>query len=96
MPYKDTSAGAVAAGGLLRLSRETDKARATKYRDAAVQMLHALAAGYLSAAAAPPQPAAILANGTAHAMKGDWGTGTSYGDYYVLEALAQGQAMKLF
>ena len=56
-------------------------------------MLQALAGGYLSSSAVPPQPASILRNGTA--SKTDFGTGTAYGDYFFLEALAACRAMYL-
>ncbi|PSC67721.1 glucuronyl hydrolase [Micractinium conductrix] len=95
MPYKDTSAGAVAADGLLRLSRWAKGEAQGRYRSAALRMLSALATGYLSSSAPAPQPASVLRNGTGAVFRGDWGTGTSYGDYYFLEALAVGRSMKL-
>lgn len=92
--WKDTSAGAIAAGGLLRLSRWTGPPRAQQYRSAALSILRALAGGYLSSSSArAPQPASILRNGTA--SRTDYGTGTSYGDYYLLEALAACKTMLL-
>lgn len=94
-PYKDTSAGAVAADGLLRLSRWAKGEAQGRYRSAALRMLSALATGYLSSSAPAPQPASVLRNGTGAVFRGDWGTGTSYGDYYFLEALAVGRSMKL-
>lgn len=88
--WKDTSAGAIAAAGLLRLSKVASSATlAKKYQAAALAMLQALATGYLSSGAAPGSPrlASILMNGTVSAPSGIYGTGTIFGDYYFLAAL---------
>lgn len=56
-PWKDNSAGGTAAAGLLHLSKVASSATlAKKYQTAALAMLQALAAGYLSNAAPPGQP----------------------------------------
>lgn len=89
-PWKDTSAGAIAAAGLLRLSTiASTSAAAVKYQAAALAMLEVLATSYLSNAASPGSPrlASILRNGTVSAPSGMYGTGTIFGDYYFLEAL---------
>ncbi|KAL4448644.1 hypothetical protein ABPG75_005863 [Micractinium tetrahymenae] len=87
--WKDTSAGAIAAAGLLRLSKVAPAAAGSKYKTAALAMLEALATKYPSSAAPPGSPrlASILMNGTVSAPAGMYGTGTIFGDYYFLEAL---------
>lgn len=83
-PYKDSSAAAIAANGLLRLA---DAAGDPEYLEAAYEILSALASGYLSSEALPPQPASILVHGTANVPAGEFDTGLIYGDYYALQAL---------
>lgn len=93
--WKDTSSGAIAAAGLLRLADAVGApAAAQRYRAAAARMLRQLATAYLSSRATPPQPASILRNGTANAAKGNLGTGLIYGDCYFLEALAHWRRLR--
>jgi unsaturated chondroitin disaccharide hydrolase len=88
--WKDSSAGAVAAGGLLRLAEvAAGAARGVRYRTAALRMLHALASGYLADSAPELALASVLRNATLGAS-GPSG-GTMFGDYYFLEALAYQQ-----
>lgn len=83
---KDSSAAAIAASGLLELSRlELDATRRARYFRAAERILQALSAPpYLAKGTANR---AVLLHGTYHKPAGDVDTGTSWGDYYFLEAL---------
>lgn len=93
-PWKDTSAGAIAAGGLLRLSRASGVSKGGRYRDAALCILSALGRNYLSSSAPfTPQPLSILRNGTTNGR--DFGTGTAYGDFFFLGALRIARAQRL-
>ena len=88
--WKDSSAGAVAAGGLLRLAEVAEGAvRGVRYRSAALRMLHALATAYLADTAPQLALASVLRNATLGALGP--GGGTMFGDYYFLEALAYQQ-----
>eukprot|EP00887_Chlorella_sp_A99_P008013 scaffold12.g8013.t1 len=88
-PWKDTSAAAVAAAGLLRLAAAAADASAVGYQAAALRVLNALVAGYLSPGgkASAAAPASILTGGTGNVAQGSYNTGLIYGDYYFLEAL---------
>lgn len=89
--WKDTSAGAIAGGGLLRLAATPGLAveAVARYQTAAERMLGALPKGYLASSLPSPKLASILANGTVSAPRGSFGTGTSFGDYFFLDALAR-------
>lgn len=77
-PWKDTSAGAAAASGLLQLAAAAGDA---SYQEAALGILAALAGGYLGSSQGAPQPqlASILRAGTANVAEGSWNTGLIYG-----------------
>lgn len=83
---RDSSAAAIAASGLFELSfRETDANRKTKYFNAAKSMLNSLSSSVYLAQGSINK--AILLHGTYYKLKGNYDTGTIWGDYYFLEAL---------
>lgn len=83
---RDSSSAAIAASGLLELSRlESDASRAQQYRAAAIEILRSLSsASYL---AEGTKYSSVLIHGTQNKNKGNYDTGIVYGDYYFLEAL---------
>ncbi len=83
---RDTSAAAILAGGLLRLSAAaSDAARAQRYRAAAERILQSLVDRYLApVAAGDPTPPGILRHGSS-TRPGD--VALIYGQYYLLDAL---------
>jgi unsaturated chondroitin disaccharide hydrolase len=86
---RDTSAAAIAAGGLLLLARATpDRVRAQTYRAAAWHILQNLAANHL--AETDPAWEGILKGGVYHLHKG-LGVDESvmWGEYFFVEALAR-------
>ncbi|HZG69352.1 MAG TPA: glycoside hydrolase family 88 protein, partial [Herpetosiphonaceae bacterium] len=89
---RDSSAAAVAAAGLVELSKqEPDGARRARYLQAARQILDSLSsAAYLAEGTASP---AILLHGTQNKPDGKYDRGLIYGDYYFLEALLRYQAV---
>lgn len=90
---RDSSAAAVAASGLLELSRlETDPVRRARYVAAAENILRTLSSPAYLAKGTTNQ--AILLHGTYHKPAGDFNTGTVWGDYYFLEALLKYQRQK--
>lgn len=84
-PWKDTSAAAIAASGLVRLGQLTNS---QNYTDAAAALVAALADNYLGWEG--PQPVeALLRNGTFSVPGGHHSTGLIWGDWYFLDALSQ-------
>ncbi len=83
--YRDTSAGAIAAAGLLRLAQLEGGDREVDVRRQAQQLLDALVAGCLETR---PEAQGLLRQGTYHAHKG-WGVEAYFicGDYFFLEVL---------
>jgi unsaturated chondroitin disaccharide hydrolase len=83
---KDSSAGAIAASGLLELSSlETDSTRQATYTAAAATILTKLASSdYLASLS---EGEALLKHGTPNHPANNYNTGTIYGDYFFLEAL---------
>lgn len=83
---RDTSSAAIAASGLLELSRhDPDAARKSTYRTAATTILTSLSsASYLSEGTSYQS---ILLHGTQNKNNGNYDTGIVYGDYYFIEAL---------
>jgi len=83
---KDSSAGAIAASGLLELSRlETDLTRKATYAAAATKILTKLATSdYLATSS---QGEALLKHGTGSRPANNYNTGFSCADYFLLEAL---------
>lgn len=89
-PWKDTSAAAIAAAGLLRLERLAGGGGNGTYAAAGLGLLQALADGYLGWDAAEGQRVeALLREGSFNVPKGLHSTGLIWGDYYFLDALAQ-------
>ena len=80
--YRDSSAAAVAAAGMIRLAALTGE---SKYRDAAAGILGSLADAYT---AAGRREKSILIHGAAAVPNGQGvDGGTAYGDYYFLRAI---------
>jgi len=90
--YRDSSAGAIAAGGMLRLARLKGGQEKANLHSWACTLLNALAVHCLETEA---EAQGLLRHGTYHAHKG-LGVDTCFicGDYFFLEALlaVQGQA----
>ncbi|HSJ55348.1 MAG TPA: glycoside hydrolase family 88 protein [Anaerolineae bacterium] len=91
-PYPDSSAMAIAAGGLLRLARLDGEPRSGEFRAAACTLLENLIAHCWES---EPTGEGLLRHATVHARRGQ-GVDAYFicGDYYFLEALlaVQGQA----
>lgn len=87
--HPDSSAGAIAASGLLRLARLEGKKTGDEFRSAGLELLHALVTGCLEA---DPLAHGLLRHGTYHAHKG-LGVDAYFicGDYFFLEALLQAE-----
>jgi len=81
--YHDSSAGAIAASGMLRLARL--EGGGGEFQRLAFELLEALAA---CCCETRPQAQGLLRKGTYHAHKG-WGVEEYFicGDYFFLEAL---------
>jgi unsaturated chondroitin disaccharide hydrolase len=90
--YRDSSAGAIAASGLLRLANQVNGEQREEFRRLAFRLLSNLISHCFETR---PDAQGLLRDGTYHAHKG-WGVETNFicGDYFFLEALlaAQGQA----
>ncbi|KAL4448133.1 hypothetical protein ABPG75_005352 [Micractinium tetrahymenae] len=84
-PWKDSSAAAIAASGLLRLGPLAEE---PLYTAAGAQHVASLADGYLGWEGGGQRVAAVLRNGTFNAPKGLHSTGLSWGDWYFLDALS--------
>lgn len=83
---RDSSAAAIAASAFLELARiDPDASRRAVYAELGRRTVEVLASdAYLATAAVPDS---ILLHGTAHAPAGMTDQGTSWGDYYFLEAI---------
>ena len=86
LAHKDSSAAAIAASGLIELSRlETDPARREKYFAAAARILTSLTSStYLSTS---PRDAGMLLHGSRAYPGND--RSYIYGDYYLIQALTR-------
>lgn len=86
---RDTSAAAIAASGLLELSKyENDASRKNRFFDSAERILLALSSDkYLTNEKSAEQN--ILRFGTYNRKAGEFSQGTVWGDYYFLEALSK-------
>jgi unsaturated chondroitin disaccharide hydrolase len=83
--HRDSSAGAIAAAGMLRLARLDADGQGEDYQQWAQELLEALVAHCFEA---DPAAEYLLRDATVHAPKG-WGVNEPFicGDYYFLEAL---------
>ena len=83
--YRDSSAGAIAAGGMLRLARLVNGAERDEFQRSALALLDALVTHCFET---KPEAPGMLRDGTYHAHKG-WGVEAYFicGDYFFLEAL---------
>jgi len=83
--YRDSSAGAIAAAGTLRLARLDDEAEEGEFRDSASTLLDSLVTHCFET---QPEAQGLLRYGTYHAHKG-WGVDAHFicGDYFFLEAV---------
>ncbi len=80
---KDSSAAAVAASGLIKLScLEISNYNKIKYRQVAERILNSLSTKYLD-----NDGQSLLSQGTYNKNMGEFNVGTSWGDYYFLEGL---------
>jgi hypothetical protein len=92
-PPRDSSAAAIAASGLLDLSRlEPDGDRARRHLEAAKAILRSLSSpAYL---AEGTKSRSLLLHGTSDWRRGPPDRGLIYGDYFFLEALLRYRAME--
>jgi unsaturated chondroitin disaccharide hydrolase len=84
--YPDSSAGAIAAGGMLRLARLDDEGEEGEFHSSARVILDSLVPRCFETR---PEAQGLLRHGTYNAHKG-WGVDTYFicGDYFFLEALS--------
>ncbi|KAL4448152.1 hypothetical protein ABPG75_005371 [Micractinium tetrahymenae] len=83
--WKDSSAAAIAAAGLLRLGLLAGEPH---YTAAGLRITQALTRRYLARPTTPgPALASVLRNGTWSAPAGNFATGLIWGDYFYLNAL---------
>lgn len=90
--YRDTSAAATAASGLLQLSQliqTTDPIDAARYRNAAGEMLQSLATNYLANPAQPGESVLLQGALNVPANPSLNNNGLIFGDYYFIEAINQ-------
>lgn len=83
--YRDSSAGAIAAAGMLRVAKLAGQAQGSQYRREAQRLLDSLAVHCFET---KPQAQGLLRDGTYNANKG-WGVEAYFvcGDYFFVEAL---------
>ncbi|UUZ96711.1 glycoside hydrolase family 88 protein [Paenibacillus sp. P25] len=87
-PYRDSSAGACAACGLLLIADLVDPVEATVYRQKAEAMLHSLYTNY--GAWDNPQEEGLILHGTSHYPEGrNVDVPLIYGDYFFVEGLSR-------
>lgn len=87
--YRDTSAGAIAAAGFLQLSKVvTDSASKERYQSIGRKMVKDLVQGHLTPFVDKDSSPGILRNGCYQIFK-NADSETIWGDYYLMEALAQ-------
>lgn len=85
---RDSSAGAIAASGLIEIAEHVPYAQKRIYRSAAERILHSLTEHY--ATWDQPEHQAILLEGTGHKPAGEnINVSLIYGDYYYIEAMAK-------
>ena len=87
--YKDSSAGAIAATGFYQLSKVVqDSLSKNRYENIGRQMIISLIQGYLTPFAGESSPPGILQKGCYQIFR-NASSETIWGDYYLMEALAQ-------
>ncbi|MDQ3098132.1 MAG: glycoside hydrolase family 88 protein [bacterium] len=83
---RDSSAAAIAASGLLELSKfEVDPTRKTRYQNSARYMITTLSSPAYSTKGTTNK--SLLLHGTQNKPTGNYDTGLIFGDYYYVEAL---------
>ncbi|HEY9076602.1 MAG TPA: glycoside hydrolase family 88 protein [Anaerolineaceae bacterium] len=82
--YRDSSAGAIAAAGMLRLSRLLPASEGRIYYDHAVRLLESLSRHCLER---DPEGQGLLRHASGFVFNGSYDCYLIYGDYYFLEAL---------
>jgi unsaturated chondroitin disaccharide hydrolase len=88
VPYRDSSAGACAASGLLLLAEKVAAVEAPVYRTAAIRMLESLYRNY--GAWDDEREEGLILHGTSHYPEGkNIDVPLIYGDYYFVEGLAR-------
>jgi len=88
---RDASAAAIAASGLLSLSRDITGTASAQYRVFAERSLESLLSRYV----APPPSEAILAHSVGGKPQGvEIDVGIVYADYYLLEAIRKDRALR--
>jgi unsaturated chondroitin disaccharide hydrolase len=93
--YRDSSAAAITAAGLLLLSdRVGNAAQTAHYRDTAHNILTSLIDHYTTAGY--PQAEGLLLEGSANVPSGSFNTMLPYGDYFYIEALLRALGRKEF
>ena len=90
---RDASAGAIAASGLLDLSRHVSGSRADIYRDAALRILRTLATEYRSEDSGVSSLLTHSVGGKPQNTEVD--VGLIYADYYFIEAILRSKGMFL-
>jgi len=87
--YKDSSAGAIAASGFLQLSKVVQNSLSkNRYENIGRQMIISLIQGYLTPFVGEDSPPGILQKGCYQIFR-NASSETIWGDYYLMEALAQ-------
>lgn len=93
--YRDTSAAAITAAGLLLLTDQLGESeRASHYRETAHTILESLIADYTTAS--EPQAEGLLLKGAAFVEAGLPDAMLPYGDYFYMEALSRAYGRKNF
>jgi unsaturated chondroitin disaccharide hydrolase len=86
--YRDSSAGACAACGLLLLARQVNAVEAPLYRDAGERILHSLYTNYGTWDREDEE--GLILHGTSHLPEGrNIDVPLIYGDYFFVEGIAQ-------
>ena len=93
--YRDSSAAAIEAAGLLLLAQTLgDDPAAARYRASAERLLTALIADYTTFV--QPEAEGLLLHGASHVARGRADTMLPYGDYFFVEALLRARGRDRF
>ena len=87
--YRDASAGAIAASGLLELAKYATSAAAESYRAFAIKAVRALSSTAYRAAAGTNNQFLLLHSVGNYPQNGEIDVAMNYADYYYLEALGR-------